>query len=116
MDKFRHSYVRYEALLAQLHAEAGVGHGGAPPPPLLPRLAAAFDDGGGGGDAAALLGPCLNGSGGGAAGFERSFLQEVLRLRLFVKSSLEQLWLALLDACAQTRGLGEELLQVGGAA
>jgi len=37
----------------------------------------------------------------------------VQRLRLFVKSSLEALWLSLLDACAQLQGLSEELLQVG---
>ena len=124
VDKFRHCYLRYEALLAQLRAEAGAGGGlaagGPVPGTLLQRLLAAFgaesaDDGGVGGGqhaaaaaATAALPP--------PTAFQRAFLQEVQRLRLFVKSSLEQLWLALLDATAQLRGLGEELLQAGAGA
>lgn len=121
--KFRHCYLRYEALLAQQRAEAGAGGRPAAEDPasgeLLQRLLAAFgagdeDDGGGGSSgwqreaaaaAVAALPP--------PSAFQHTFLQEVQRLRLFVKSSLEQLWLALLDATAQLRGLGEELLQVG---
>ncbi|KAL4433860.1 hypothetical protein ABPG75_000301 [Micractinium tetrahymenae] len=64
-------------------------------------------------DGALLL--AAGGGGSGAVPFVHSFGQEVQRLRLFLKSSLEALWLALLDACAQLRGLSEELLQ-GGAA
>lgn len=119
VDKFRHCYLRYDALLAQQRAEAGPGAGApaAAPGPgaLLQRLLAAFGGGDDGDDdawqrqaaaaAAAALPP--------PSSFERAFLQEVQRLRLFVKSSLEQLWLALLESTSQLRGLGEELLQVG---
>ena len=123
VDKFRLCYLRHEALLAQLQAEAGAGSGlaagGPAPGALLQRLLAfgaeSEDEGGVGGgqrtaaaaEVAALPPPTA---------FQRAFLQEVQRLRLFVKSSLEQLWLALLDATAQLRGLGEELLQAGAGA
>ena len=117
IDKFKLCYVRYQALLAQLHAEAGVSPAAAPLPggganshshgTLLQHLLAGYaGEGAGDGDS------CLLYSGG----FEGSFCREVQRLRLFIKSSLEQLWLALLDACAHLREHGEELLQAGAAA
>lgn len=121
VDKFRHCYLRYEAMLAQQRAEAGacggLAGGGPAPGALLHRLLAAFgagdeDEGGGGGWQREAAAAAVAGLPPPTA-FERAFLQEVQRLRLFVKSSLEQLWLALLDATAQLRGLGEELLQVG---
>lgn len=107
MDKFRHCYIRYKALLGQLQAEApgssdhGVGA------PLLRSLQAAAVGGGMAADSA----PWLAAGSGVGGPFACSFEQEVQRLRLFLKSSLEALWLALLDACAQLRGLSEELLQ-----
>lgn len=121
VDKFRHCYLRYEALLAQQRAEAEAGSdlvaGGPLPRALLHRLLAAFgtgdeDEGGGGGWQREAAAAAVAGLPPPTA-FGRAFLQEVQRLRLFVESSLEQLWLALLDATAQLRGLGEELLQVG---
>ena len=101
----------------QLQADAGAG-----PSPgsevLLRHLLAAYGGTDGSSCAAAaaaaarLLDPHAHGSVAPGPAFERSYAQEVEQLRLFVKSSLEQLWLALLDACAQLRGLSEELLQV----
>lgn len=103
VEKFRNCYVRYETLVAQLQAEGGGAAGPGPAAaPLLAALQAAIDSAG---DSLALT--------AGGSGFQRAFLQEAQRLRLFVKSNLEQLWVALLDTCAALRGLGEELLQVG---
>jgi hypothetical protein len=96
--------------------------------PLLDYLLATYgsqQQGGGSSHHAAdsQLGAALVGGADGEAGgvgsahsFRRAFVQEVDRVRLFIKSSLEQLWLALLHQCATLRGLGEELLQVGGVA
>jgi hypothetical protein len=121
IDKFKLCYVRYQALLAQLHAEAGVsplaaaaalpggGANGHTRGTLLQHLLAAYaSEGSGEGEGES----CLLYSGG----FEGSLFREVQRLRLFIQSSLEQLWLALLDACARLRAHGEELLQAGAAA
>lgn len=105
--------------MAQQRAEAGAGGdpaaaGSTASNALLQRLLAAFGAGGSDGEGrnggsrqheAAVLPP--------PTPFEQALVQEVQRLRLFVGSSLEQLWLALLDATTQLRGLGEELLQVG---
>lgn len=110
MDKFRHWYVQYQALLVQLQAEAPSSSehvGGAL---LLQHLLAAAAGGGRGLEGAPWL--ATGGAGSGTGGpFVQTFEQEVQRLRLFLKSSLEALWLALLNTCAQLRGLSEELLQ-----
>lgn len=97
MQQHRHCYLRHAALLSQLQSEAAPDGG---EPPLLRRLRALGDDGGGSDGAAH------------STGFVGAYLQEARRLRLFVRSSLEALWLGLLDGCGQLRGLGEELLQV----
>lgn len=111
IDKFRHCYVRYEALLAQLHSEAESG----------PALAATDPQHATSSSSMALLQSLLGAASAAEVGlgealpastaFERSFCHEVERLRQFVRSGLEQLWVALLDGCGQLRGLSEELLQ-----
>ncbi len=111
--------MRYQALLAQLHAEGGLGlaPNGSAEGALLHHFLAAYGSAQAADPdsaAAAALQALAHGSpasAGRAGSFQLSFAQEVQRLRLFIKSSLEQLWLALLDACAQLRTLSEELLQ-----
>lgn len=115
VDKFRHCYVRYQALLGQLRAEAFDASGNSGMKVNLLQHLQAVAAGGSMAPQDAL--PPAEGSDCNDHGslFVHSFEQEVQRLRLFLKSSLEALWLALLDACSQLRGFGEELLQ-GGAA
>ncbi|KAL4419518.1 hypothetical protein ABPG77_005749, partial [Micractinium sp. CCAP 211/92] len=114
VDKFRHCYVRYQALLVQLQAEAPSSSEHVGGVLLLRHLQAAAAVGAMGPEGAPWL--ATGGPGSGTGGpFAQTFEQEVQRLRLFLKSSLEALWLALLETCAQLRGLSEELLQ-GGAA
>ena len=127
----KHCYLRHAALLAQLRTEGGGGTPGAGAPLLRRLLAAAGaplepapDAGPAPGMEPCLASPAssldshavIDGSGGRATpagSFEAGYCREVGRLRLLLSSALEQLWLALLDACGQLLGAGEELLQVG---
>jgi hypothetical protein len=94
-SNFKRCSVRYQPLLAKLNAEMGQHTGSNT---LLMSLQAA----------------------GGVAGkrtnaFAHSFSQEVQRVRLFVTSSLEQLWMQLVDACDELRELASQQPQAGDA-
>eukprot|EP00887_Chlorella_sp_A99_P003724 scaffold7.g3724.t1 len=99
IPQFKHGYVRHGALLAQLWATCDT---------CRPRP---------GGEALAYLSAWARGDAGpggpppAAAPFVGSLALEVSRVRAFLSSYLEQLWLRLLDATDQIRGAADELLQ-----
>ena len=128
MHELQHCYVRYQVLLAQLHAEppAGATTSGsrsgthaeaAAAAPLLHHLQSAYGGAAGGtGSSGAHTTSLELGHDGGGSCFLAGLVQEVERLRQFVRGSLERLWLQLLDACMQLRALAEEQLQASASA
>jgi hypothetical protein len=96
VGKYEHSYIGYDALLAELQADGGTG---APHRSTLLQWLAEHTDG-------SAPSPVP------ASPFAHAFIGEVERVRVFVKGGLEQLWLALHGECAALRAMSEELLQV----
>lgn len=99
--------MRYEALAAQLAAwPAGAAAAGGPCP-ALQHFVALCSGGAGGANGKAAAAACLNGKAcpSSTDPFVSSLAVEVDRVRLFITSHLEQLWVQLLDLVRRLQGL-----------